>query len=419
MKILIYGVNYAPELTGTGKYTAEMAAWLAARGHTVDVIVPPPYYPQWRIQAGYRAGAYTRETIDGVTVHRAPIWVPTQPGGVKRLIHLATFALSSLPTLARRALGRPDVVMIVAPALFCAPAAWLAARACGARAWLHIQDYEVDAAFELGLLKGRWLRRMVTACEGALLRRFDRVSTISSRMLALAAAKGVAGDRLFSLPNWIDLQAIQPTEGVNPYRAEWATEPGHSVAMYAGNMGGKQGLETLATVAYLLRREPIDFVFCGQGSGREELERRCAGLRNVRFLDLQPVERLGDLLNAADIHLLPQRRGAADLVMPSKLTGMLASGKPVVCGAAAGTELALVVNQCGIITPPENARAMARAVRSLAHDPQRRAALGRAARTYAVTTLDRDAVLTRLEQALLDSVAAKPGAPAQPAVRRG
>ena len=79
--------------------------------------------------------------------------MPARPGGVKRLLHLASFALSSLPSLLRAAAGRPDVILVVEPALFCAPAAWLAARLCGARAWLHVQDYEVDAAFELGLLR--------------------------------------------------------------------------------------------------------------------------------------------------------------------------------------------------------------------------------------------------------------------------
>ena len=158
MKILIYGIHSAPALTGIGKYSAEMAEWLAARGHEVSVVTAPPYDPQWEVQPGYRAGRYAQETRRGVTVRRAPLWVPARPGGLKRLVHLASFALSSLPSLLRAAAGRPDIILVVEPALFCAPAAWLAARLCGARAWLHIQDYEVDAAFELGLLKGAGLR---------------------------------------------------------------------------------------------------------------------------------------------------------------------------------------------------------------------------------------------------------------------
>nr|WP_231690224.1 glycosyltransferase [Achromobacter sp. 2789STDY5608615] len=194
------------------------------------------------------------------------------------------------------------------------------------------------------------------------------------------------------------------------------------MALYSGNMGGKQGLQTLAQVARLLQHEPrLWFVFCGQGPERAPLQAQCEGLARVRFLDLQPCERLGALLNTADIHLLPQRAGAADLVMPSKLTGMLASGRPVVCGAARGTELAGVVAHCGLVTPPEDAAAMAEAVRKLANNAQIRETLGTAARRHALRYLHIDAVLAAAERefaAVVDPVAA-PAAPSPAsAVRR-
>lgn len=411
MKILLYGINYAPELTGIGKYSAELAEWLAARGHDVSVVTAPPYYPQWRVHDGYRAGRYRKETRAGVTVRRAPLWVPARPGGAKRLLHLASFALSSLPSLLRAAAGRPDLILVVEPALFCAPAAWLAARLCGARAWLHIQDYEVDAAFDLGLLKGAWLRAAVRRAERWLMRRFDRVSTISGRMLDLALYKGVEPDKAVLLPNWIDVHAIAP-DRAGDLRAELGIPTDAVVALYSGNMGGKQGLETLAQVARLLEGdERLWFVFCGQGPARAPLQAQCQGLARVRFLDLQPAARLAALLNTADIHLLPQRAGAADLVMPSKLTGMLASGRPVVCGAARGTELAGVVAHCGLVTPPEDAVAMAEAVRKLAGNAQIRETLGAAARRHALDHLHVDAVLAAAER----EFAAVIGAPAAPA----
>jgi len=148
----------------------------------------------------------------GLRIYRCPLWVPRRPSGLKRLLHLASFALSSLPVMLRLAFWRPDVVWVVAPAFFCAPVAWLAARLCGARVWLHVQDYEVDAAFDLGLLKGAWLKKVVLGVERWLMRRFDRVSTISSRMLDRALAKGVAPARALLFPNWADLGAIAPTQ---------------------------------------------------------------------------------------------------------------------------------------------------------------------------------------------------------------
>lgn len=401
MKILIYGINYAPELTGIGKYSGELAEWLAARGHEVSVITAPPYYPQWKVQPGYRAWSFRKEILNGVSVYRTPLWVPSKPGGAKRLLHLASFALASLPSLLWRAASRPDIVLVVEPALFCAPAAWAIARLSGARAWLHIQDYEVDAAFELGILKGAALRRGVLAMERWLMRRFDRVSSISSRMVELAARKGVDAEKLTLLPNWIDIHAIAPSVDVGEYRRALGIPEHAIVALYSGNMGGKQGLETLADAAERLQDHPdIWFIFCGQGPQRALLQARCATLAQVRFLDLQPAQRLGELLGTADIHLLPQRAGAADLVMPSKLTGMLASGKPVICAAAPNTELASVVAHCGVLVPPEDGRALAQALIELSSDATRRATLGAAGRQYALAHLHIDAVLGQAERDL-------------------
>ena len=413
LKILLYGINFAPELTGIGKYTGEMAAWLAAQGHQVRAVAAPPYYPDWSVGEGYSARAWRRERWQGVDVWRSPLWVPRHPGGAKRLLHLASFALSSLPVMLWQALWRPDVVWVVEPALFCAPTAGVVAKLTRAKSWLHIQDYEVDAAFNLGLIKGKRLRAGVEAVERWLMRRFDRVTTISGRMAQRAVAKGVSPARLKSFPNWVDISTITPLSAPSAYRGELGIRDEAVVALYSGNMGGKQGLEILAEVAGLMsEHSTIDFVFCGNGAGKADLVRRCQGLTNVRFLDLQPVDRLNDLLGLADIHLLPQRADAADLVMPSKLTGMLASGRAVIVTAAPGTELASVVQEqarCGLTVPPEDAVALAAAIQNLAADDARRTAMGARGRAYAKRELDREAVLRRFENDMVACVEGRKG----------
>ena len=409
MKLLVYGINFAPELTGIGKYTGDMVAWLAERGHDVRVVTAPPYYPDWQVRAGYSGSRYTREEWQGAQVFRTPLWVPRKVNGTRRLLHLASFAIASIPALLAQWRWKPDVVWMTEPPLFCTPAGLLFARLRSARSWLHIQDYEVDAAFELGLLEGERLRSIVSGGEGRLMRRFDRVSTISQRMLERALRKGVAPERLLSFPNWADVSAIRPLTSPSPYRRELGIADDAVVALYSGNMGAKQGLESLADAAMLTRDTPnIVFVFCGNGSGREGLMARCAGLSNVRFLDLQPVDRLGELLGLADVHLLPQRADAADLVMPSKLTGMLSSGRPVVAGARADTELGRVVSQCGRIVPPEDAASFANAVQSLAADAALRRSLGEQARRFAEEHFAQDAVLERFERDLEDCIAQRP-----------
>lgn len=419
MKILVYGINFAPELTGIGKYTGEMARWLAEAGHEVRAITAPPYYPAWQVGEGHRADRYRRETWHGVRVFRTPLWVPQRPGGLKRLLHLGSFALGSLPVLIAQWRWKPDVVWVVEPPLMCAPAAVAFATLRGARSWLHIQDYEVDAAFDLGLIQGATLRRWVERAERWLMRRFDRVSTISGRMVERARGKGVDAQRVVLFPNWVDIGGIAPLGAPSPYRAELGLTPDAVVALYAGNLGNKQGLEILADVARLVENDPrIQLVIGGNGSGKADLQARCAGLSNVRFLDLQPLERLSDWLGLADVHLLPQRADAADLVMPSKLTGMLASGRAVLATARADTELCRVVEHdaaCGVVVPPENPAALAEALRALATDPARRAALGAQGRRYAEAELSRDAILRRFEmqlQALVPGGSAQHDSPA-------
>lgn len=398
MKILICSLNYYPELTGVGKYSGEMAAWLVKGGHQVRVVTAPPYYPAWAVQSGYSSRSYARELIDGVEVIRCPLWVPRQPGGLKRLVHLASFAVSSLPALLSALWWRPAVVFVVEPPLFCAPAAWAVSRLAGAKAWLHVQDYEVDAAFDLGLLKGAGVRRLVSTCERWLMRRFDRVSTISGKMLERALSKGVLESKSRLFPNWVDVSHIQPLQQDSAYRRELGIPSDAVVALYSGNMGGKQGLEILGEVARRLADDPrIHFVFCGDGAGKADLVSRCEGLKNVHFMSLQPMERLGELLGLADIHLLPQRGDAADLVMPSKLTGMLASGRPVVATAHRDTELARVVDGRGYVTTPEDPEDMARAILALVDSPDDRVRFGRSAREYAERELNVDAILARFE----------------------
>ena len=404
MRILLHCINYSPELTGIGKYTGEMAVWFAAQGHDVRVVTAPPYYPQWQIAEGY-ANWWQVEQTAGVVVYRCPLWVPSKVSGLKRIIHLACFAVASLPVMLSQIFWKPDVVWVVEPPLFCAPQALLVAKLSGAKACLHIQDYEVDAAFDLGLLKGQALRNAVTLGERCLLRLFDKVTTISQRMIDRALSKGLDADKVALFPNWVDLSHFAyAADDHNPaYRAELGIPADAIVALYSGNMGNKQGLEVLAQAASLCDAK-VYFVFCGDGTGRAELVSACKELPHVLFLDLQPVERLGDFLAIADMHLLPQRADAADLVMPSKLTGMFASGRPVIAMANPGTELADVVSGRGLVIEPENASALVEAINTLADDNALRLSMGMAGRLYAETHLGIDAVLSNFEALLVKLV---------------
>jgi colanic acid biosynthesis glycosyl transferase WcaI len=410
MKILLYSVNFAPEPTGIGKYSGEMAAWLVKQGHSVRVVAAPPYYPNWKVDPEYRWHPYRRDSWQGVEVFRAPLWVPADPGGTARVIHLLSFALLSIPVLLRQLLWRADLVLTVAPAIVCAPAGWITARLSGAEAWLHIQDFEVDVAFRMGLLKGNLMKRAFLAAERWLFARFDTVSTISGPMLSRLLTKGVKPEDARYFPNWVDISHIRPAAANERYREELGISPDAVVFLYSGSLGSKQGLMAIPAVARrLVHRKDLVFVVCGNGALKPELEAASADLPNVRFLPLQPFERLGELLCMADVHLLTQSSGAADLVLPSKLSGMLASGRPVIATCEADTELAAVVSACGVVVPPEDVAALGQAVCQLADEPRLRVELGKAARLFAEHHFEANAILRRVFGSLATGNGAKLG----------
>jgi colanic acid biosynthesis glycosyl transferase WcaI len=399
MRILIYSANFAPEPTGIGKYSGEMAAWLAEQGHDVRVVAAPPYYPDWKVAPGYTWPPYRRENYKGVTVWRAPLWVPRSPGGLTRILHLLSFALSSFPLMLRQVVWRADIVITVAPAFLCAPAGWITAKLSNAQAWLHLQDFEIDIAFQLGLLKNKLLKSIVLGFESFVMKRFDSVSTISHRMVERLLSKGVPRERTRLFPNWVDISHISPAPAggmrvVNRYRKELNISSSAIVVLFSGTLGGKQGLMMIPEVARTLaHRKDVVFVICGDGVMKPDLEAATVDLPNVHLLPLQPFAQLGELLRAADIHLLPQSPRAEDLVLPSKLSGMIASGRPVIATCRPGTELASVVSKCGLIVPPEDCAALAHAIEKLTDNAETRMELGRRGRAWAEANVDRDAVL--------------------------
>jgi len=411
LRILVYGLNYAPELTGIGKYTGEMAAWLAERHHEVHVVAAPPYYPMWRVRDDYRRAWYHTERVPGQpVVYRTPLYVPARPTGLKRLVHLISFMLGSIPVMLREMFWQPQLVFTIEPTFFCAPLALFVGRSVGAACWLHVQDFEVNAAFELGLLPARGsIHDTALRIEKFFTFAFDRVSGISARMVDRARSKGIAADRVVFFPNWVDLDAIYPLDPAasrsNRIRRELATQvPGIDdkvIVLYSGNMGAKQGLEVLAPLAESFARDPrVHFIVCGDGALRGRVETMMAGRANVTMLSLQPLDRLNDLFNAADIHILPQRASAADLMMPSRLSAMLSSGRPVIATAHPGTQVAQIVEGRGIAVPAEDAPTLHAAVKRLVENEDERLCLGLAAREYAVKHLGKQQVLEQFESDL-------------------
>jgi colanic acid biosynthesis glycosyl transferase WcaI len=405
VRLLIHGMNYAPELLGIGRYTGELGAYLASRGHQVTVLTAAPYYPQWRVREDYRPQRWRREWRDGVEVLRAPQYVPGRVSGLGRLLQECSFDASCLYWWSTCLLQRPwDAMVAVCPPMTSGLVPGLLARRLAVPLVIHVQDLQLDAARELGILRQPLLLAGLTWLELHLFRQARAVTTISRSMAARLAAKGVPPAHLQVLPNWADLDKVRPGPRLNALRRELGLTS-ETVVLYAGNLGEKQGLEVILEAAALTRGKPsIRYLVAGEGAARDRIKLRAQdlGLDNLTFLPLQSNSRLPLLLAAADLHLVVQRQKAADLVMPSKLTNIMAAGRPFIATAGEGTELARVTTEsrAGLVVPPEDGRALAQAVLGLAGDPGARKEMGVRARRYAEAFWDRERILRQWEELL-------------------
>ncbi|MEM6321268.1 MAG: WcaI family glycosyltransferase [Bacteroidota bacterium] len=403
MKILFYGINYTPELTGIGKYTGEISTWLAPKGHQVEIITAMPYYPKWKITTKYRKKWWFTEGINGVKVHRTPFYVPKKVTGKSRILHEFSFLLGSQIHWLKMLFRKPDVIIAICPPFHTGFAALLYGKLWNIPVIYHIQDLQVDAAKDLGIIKNRKLLNLLVKLESWILKRCRLVSTISEGMVKKILAKGIEKEKVLLFPNWVDTSFIQPLPKSASLRKAWGFKEADKIVLYSGNLGEKQGLELLIEVAKQFQvQKDIHFLIVGEGGTKQRLIDLSEQdkLKNIHFYPLQPYEKLSALLATADLHLVLQKRAAADLVLPSKLTSILSVGGVAIVTASAGSTLHEVVDkyEMGILVEPEFIPSLVDGIKKgLTTDTTQ---ISKNARKYAQTFLAKDAILSKFEQDL-------------------
>lgn len=400
MKILLYGINYWPELTGIGKYSGEMCEFFSKKGHDVRVITTPPYYPEWEVKNNYSAWKYNKENHQAVTIYRVPLYVPKKPTTLTRIIHLVSYFFTSLPIAFKQIFWKPDVVIFVQPTLFAFVGAFLLSKLSGAKSIMHIQDFEVDAMLGLGMIKQGFFINRLKQSERLLMKSFDRISTISYRMMDNALNKGVAEDKMIFFPNWADVNFVSSDVCGEALKKEWGFALQDKIVLYAGNIGKKQGLELILDAAEIIDDKSVCFLIVGTGAHVKQLKAQAQSrnLTHVFFKPLQAWERVPEMLAMADIHLVIQKKGAADAVLPSKLTNILSAGGHALVTAEKDTELGLLAQRFpGIFKciQPEEPKLFINALEELLEKDLGQPNL--IARNYALEYLASDKILQRFE----------------------
>jgi colanic acid biosynthesis glycosyl transferase WcaI len=370
-----------------------MAEHLTKKSWKVTLVTGFPHYPEWEIHSSYQdKDRYFRECISGVNVMRYRHYVPGQPSFIKRIRQLIDFTFGSYFNL--RKIGRADVVLSVIPFTSSAWLGNLFSRRLDALHWVHVQDFEFDAARESGMLGSKWtdagLFKTLQKIESGVLDSADLVSTISWRMLS-KLEKRTKSETVF-FPNWLETELINPvTSKTHPH-----LKGNRFHVLYSGNIGAKQDWDVFTRVVKEFRENAnLEFIVVGDGASRKWLESRVGGFPNVRILNPVPKAELNDLLCSADLHILLQKDNLVDTVMPSKLLGMMASEVPCLVSGNMNSEIAEIFRSgnCGYYVNSSDLSEIASTIQELMNSPQSSNEMGKNAREYVLNSFSKKEVL--------------------------
>jgi glycosyltransferase involved in cell wall biosynthesis len=389
MKFLILTQYYPPEVGAPQVRLQAMVRELLARGHQVEVVTAIPNHPLGRYFPGFKNRLYSRENRQGITVHRTWIY-PAVGAGLKRIFNYLSFTGSSFWGMMKA--GRPDYVWVESPPLFLGWTAMAYSRFRRVPFIFNIADLWPDSIIELGLMGNGLAARMLYMAERAIYKRAKYVIAVTQGIRErLTDSKGLPARKILYLPNGVDTDMFRP----GTYDRQLASDLGleeKNIILYSGTLGFAQGLESVLKAFEMIKEShrQIILLMVGSGSERKKLQQMAQerNLDNVRFLDPVPPEMinkylsisLAGLVSLKDLELF---RGAR----PSKMFPIMSCGKPVIfCGRGEGAGL-VRESRGGVVVPPEDPEALAKAVADLAGGGEISKQMGLNGRDYALKFL--------------------------------
>ncbi len=396
--------HFAPDTAPTGTVMTRIVEELVARGHTVHVVTSLPWYRHHAIEPGWTGRWVRTERTTWGSVTR----VHPFPGDDKSNLPRRAAGFVGYSVLAGvqglRAGGwlqRADAVIAMSPPLTLGLTGWVVAKLRRSALVFNIQDVFPDAAVDTGAITNRGVIGLARGLERLSYRVADAVTVLSDDLRDNVAAKmsPARRNRVHVIPNFVDTAAIRPGDRLTRYRSELGLGDG-PVVLYAGNVGFSQSLDLVLAAARELPE--VTFLINGDGAARGDLERRAAGLPNVRFAGFIEADRLAELLATGDIHVVPLRAGLGRVSVPSKTYSVLAAARPVVAAIDPGTAVPQILASAGagLAVPPDDPQAFIAALRTLLNDPQRCLEMGRAGRRWVEANASPAAVGVAYDQLL-------------------
>ena len=403
MRILFLTMYYKPDNAATGILMAELAEELAAHGHDVRVITSMPHYSTNSIWPEYKGKWWSRERQGQILIHRVWSYVPVHKDRLlPRFFSYLSFTLLSAGV--GLLLPRPDVIVTPSPSppLTNGISAYLLGRLRGVPFVTNIQDIYPDVAIRMGVMKNPAVIKAYKKLERFVYAHSRAITVISEGFRGNLTAKGVPADKISVIPNFIDSAFVTP----HPRRNNFSAAQGWDdkfVALFAGNVGMSQGLDTVLEAAGLLRDTPnLLFAIVGNGASKPALmaQAQKMGLTNVEFLPYQSYDQVPKLYSSADVGLIPLRRGFSSDSVPSKLFTIMGVARPVIASVDAKSETADVIGaaRCGVCLEPEDPQALADAVLQIYRDAAQAGEMGRRGRQYVEAHYTRTSVARQYEE---------------------
>lgn len=391
MKLLLVSHYFPPEIGAPQRRLSELARYWTEEGDDVTVLTGMPNHPTGIVPEEYRGKLRVEECLNGYRILRTWLYATPNDGFVKKSLGHLSFMLSSV-LLGWRKSGPADVVIVSSPTFFSIFSGCLLAWMKRARFVVEVRDLWPAIFIELGVLTNQVVIKVLEALEMAAYRAADSVVVVSEGFRENLIARGVPEEKVFTVRNGVDLERFTADgSAAEDVRRRLGATNGQTVVLYIGAHGISHGLSSIADAAALLRDDHIHISFVGEGAAKRELHAhvRSLGLTNVSLLEGIPSESVAEILSVADVCLVPLRDVPLfGTFIPSKIFELFAAGKAVV-GSVRG-EAARILGEGGaVVVEPENAAAIADAIRSLAADPERRRVMGRRAREYVGANFDR------------------------------